>query len=363
MAPAVKVLRMSNNLTTEVAASFLGVSSARVRKLVQEGRIPAEKRGRDYFIRQDDLDAYQLYGRKPRGRPPMAEMPSERVRESPPPYRASGPVKMAVGRGEIFQGDTIEVLRGLPERSFQLIIADPPYFQVLVGESWDNAWQSPGDYLDWTLRWVRECRRVLAPDGLLYVFGQLGKREHIWLHACSMLAKEMQFHDMIIWDRAVGYNERYDSFTPQYEMVLALRHEANSKPYFNKDAVRLPYDEDTIETYLKDKRYKDRGARERHLRKGKYATNILRVPSLKGASKEKIGHPSQKPIALIEHLIASSSERGDHVLDPFLGSGTTAAACEQLGRTWVGVERDAGYCALAAKRVEALLVNPELSLA
>lgn len=278
-------------------------------------------------------------------------------------YHTSQFKTIVAGNGEIIVGDALEILPNLRDREFQLIIADPPYFQVLLEESWDNTWKSPDEYLEWTLEWVRECKKVLRPDGLLYVFGQLGKREHVWLHVCSLLAKEMQFHDMIIWDRAVGYNERYDSFTPQYEMVLALRHSSNSTPYFNKDAVRLPYEEEKIQSYLKDKRYKNKHAREQHLRKGKYATNILRVPSLKGSSKEKIGHPSQKPIALIQQLILSSSRLGDAVLDPFLGSGTTAAAAEELGRKWTGIELDPGYCELAKKRLAHILSEPELSLA
>ena len=170
-------------------------------------------------------------------------------------------------------------------------------------------------------------------------------------------AKEMQFHDMLIWDRAVGYNERRDSFTPQYEMVLVLRQESGSKPYFDKDAVRVPYDEATIQTYLRDKRYKDLAAREAHLRKGKFATNILRVPSLKGISSEKAGHPSQKPVALIENLIACSTRSGDAVLDPFLGSGTTAVCCEKLGRRWAGIEKNPAYAEIARKRLAALAVE------
>lgn len=257
-----------------------------------------------------------------------------------------------IGHGRIIAGDALQVLPTLPEQRFQLIIADPPYFQVLLEEEWDNAWPSAEAYLDWMVLWVRECKRVLRPDGLLYVFGQLGKREHVWLHVCSRLAQVMQFHDMIIWDRAVGYNERADSFTPQYEMILALRPEANAKTYFDKDALRIPYDEATIRTYSRDKRYKDKNARERHLCRGKYATNILRVPSLKGSSKEKIGHPSQKPVALIDHLIMSGSRKGDAVLDPFLGSGTTAESAEALGRYWTGIELNPDYTQIAKQRVE-----------
>jgi len=277
-------------------------------------------------------------------------------------YRTSNEPIQTIGNGEIRLGDALNVLPSLPSNHFQMIVADPPYFQVLLEEDWDNTWQSSDEYLNWTLEWVRQCKRVLKQDGLLYIFGQLGKREHVWLHTCSMLAKEMQFHDMVIWDRAVGYNERYDSFTPQYEMVLVLRHEANTKAYFDKDAVRLSYDEDKIQSYLRDKRYKDKEARERHLRKGKYATNILRVPSLKGSSKEKIGHPSQKPIALINQLISASTKKGDYVLDPFLGSGTTAASAQTLGRKWFGIESNAEYVKIAHKRIAEIISVPEFSL-
>lgn len=264
------------------------------------------------------------------------------------------PTTTKIGSGEIIHGDCLQVLPTLPTSSYQTIIADPPYFNVLLKENWDTAWASHRDYLDWTCSWVNECKRLLRPDGLFYIFGQPGKREHLWLHVCSMLCNQMQFHDMIIWDRAVGYNERYDSFTPQYEMILALRH-FDSEAFFDKDAVRIPYTEETIHRYLSDNRYKDKEARKEHLEKGKYATNILRVPSLKGTSKEKIGHPSQKPITLINHLVASSSRKGDSILDPFLGSGTTAASAQNQGRNWTGIESNADYIQISKKRIQTLL--------
>lgn len=350
------------NFTTADAAAYLGISQARVRRLVRDNRLPAEKRGRDLILKSSDLDAFARFGRKPVGRPQKESAPPLRLEDSAKPAYEVDSRAIAVGQGEIICGDAVRSLDRFASNQFQLIIADPPYFQVLLEHDWDNTWESPEAYLDWTLQWVRACRRVLREDGLLYIFGQLGKREHVWLHTCSMLAREMQFHDMLIWDRAVGYNERYDSFTPQYEMVLVLRKTAESRPYFDKDAVRLPYDEETIRLYMRDKRYKDKVAREAHLRKGKYVTNILRVPSLKGASKEKIGHPSQKPIALINQIVASSSRRGDWVLDPFLGSGSTAASCEGMGRRWIGIESNQVFAEMAKKRIEALLVNPELPL-
>jgi site-specific DNA-methyltransferase (adenine-specific) len=135
-------------------------------------------------------------------------------------------------------------------------------------------------------------------------------------------------------------------------MVLVLRKSKESKPYFDKDAVRISYDDETIKQYLKDKRYKDLDARRRHLEKGKYATNILRVPSLKGSSKEKVGHPSQKPIKLIEMLLLSATREGDFVLDPFLGSGTTALASQNLNRNFTGIEIESKYIEMAENRLK-----------
>lgn len=166
------------------------------------------------------------------------------------------------------------------------------------------------------MRWLREAMRVLVPGGLLYVFGQVGKRDHVWLRLQSRACAEVVKHDLIIWDRAIGYNERRDSFTPAYEMILVLC-KAGAPPRFDKDAVCEVYDAATRALYLKDKRYKDMEARRAHLERGKYAINVWRIPSLQGSSKEKVGHPTQKPLELIERLFLSSSHEGDVVFDRF----------------------------------------------
>jgi site-specific DNA-methyltransferase (adenine-specific) len=255
----------------------------------------------------------------------------------------------------LITGDSLGVLRQLPSATAQLVIADPPYFNVLA-EPWDRQWPDAESYLKWSLAWLAEAMRVLREDGLLYCFGQLGKREHTFLHLMSQAALRWQFHDLITWDRVVGYNERRDSFTPACELILVLRK--SDRPKFHKHAVREPYDAATRERYLKDKRYKDRVARLRHLEAGKFATNLWRIPSLKGASKEKCGHPSQKPLQLIERIIASSSDPGDLVLDPFLGSGTTAVAAERLRRRWLGIEINPRYARLTRERLASLMKQP-----
>lgn len=241
-------------------------------------------------------------------------------------------------------------MRKLAPRSAQLVIADPPYFRVL-DHDWDRQWRSADAYIEWSLTWMAGAMRVLRDDGLLYCFGQLGKREHTFLHLMSGAARRWHFHDLITWDRVVGYNVRRDSFTPATEMIFVLRKSA--KPKFHKDPVREPYDAKTVAEYLRDPRYKDRAARERHLAAGKFATNLWRIPSLKGNSGEKCGHPSQKPLKLIERIVLSSSDPGDLMLDPFLGSGTTAVVAKHFDRRWIGIENDAGFVAMARRRLRA----------
>lgn len=251
----------------------------------------------------------------------------------------------------IIYDDVLKVLPKFSSDTIQAVIADPPYYNVLK-EDWDTQWSQLNEYLEWCDVWTSQCMRILKEDGLFFIFGQLGKREHGFIHLMARLCEKFQFHDLFIWDRVVGYNDRRDSFTPAYEMILVLRK--GDKVKFNKDAVRIPYDSKTIEMYLRDKRYKDKQARLEHLSKGKYATNILSIPSLKGSSKEKCGHPSQKPVELITKLILCSSDKDDIIMDPFLGSGTTVVVAEAEGRNWVGIELNPGYCEISHKRLAEL---------
>lgn len=242
----------------------------------------------------------------------------------------------------------MELLAEQERESVQLIVADPPYHNVLSA-GWDRQWKGEDDYLSWSERWIHLSGQILKAGGLLFVFGQPGKREHAFIHLMSRASRILQFHDLVVWDRVVGYNERGDSFTPGYELALVLRKGNHAK--FRKDRWRTPYPEKTIEKYLRDKRYKNPEARRAHLEKGKYATNIVSIPSLKGSSSEKCGHPSQKPLKLIRNIILVGSDPGDTVLDPFLGSGTTAVAAIETERRWIGFENNPQYVDIASKRI------------
>lgn len=120
-------------------------------------------------------------------------------------------------------------------------------------------------------------------------------------------------------------------------MILVLRK--SEPPKFHKSAVREPYDVAKVKKYLRDNCCKNLAARKRHLAAGKFATNLWRMPSLKVNSKEKYGHPAQKPERLIERIVLSSSDPGDLVLDLFSGSGTNSLVAERHDRKFFGVEK------------------------
>ena len=249
----------------------------------------------------------------------------------------------------LIHGDCLEILPQIAEKSARLVIADPPYFRVL-SDAWDNQWADESAYLDWSLQWMQSAMRALVPGGLLYCLGQTGKREQVFLQLMARACAAFDYHDLIIWDRAVGYNERRDSFTPAYEMILVLR-KSGAAPHFDKNAVREKYSNATQARYLKDKRYKDLAARREHLKRGKYATNVWRVPSLKGNSREKCGHPAQKPEEIIRRIVLSSSAENDLILDPFAGCGTVAAVCAAQNRRSLSIEINAQFAQIARRRL------------
>lgn len=127
--------------------------------------------------------------------------------------------------------------------------ADSPYVRVQLETALDNVWEDEAAYLEWSEWWLRAAARVLRRYGLLFLFGQPGKREPAFLRLMPLACSILPFHDLIIWDRVVGANERRDSFTPCWGMILVLRG-GKGPPVFIKDAVREPYDPATIATYF-----------------------------------------------------------------------------------------------------------------
>lgn len=218
--------------------------------------------------------------------------------------------------------DCHEVLHELPDNSIQLIICDPPYNIQLAD------WDTHHNYLEWATDWLKEAERVLSPTGNIALFGGLqyqaeaGSGDLLTLISHMRTASKMRLVNLIIWNYPNGMGA---------QRFFANRHEEiawfgkTDKYFFDLDAVREPFDEETKKAYMKDKRLLAES-----IEKGKNPSNVWRMPRLNGNSKERVGHPTQKPRVVIQRLIKALSFPGSTVLDFFAGSGvTTRVAIEE----------------------------------
>ena len=241
----------------------------------------------------------------------------------------------------ILVGDCVELMDALPESSIDMVFADPPYNLQLGGElhrpnnskvdGVDDAWdQFDGfaAYDTFTRDWLKAARRVLKPDGTLWVIGSYHN-----IYRVGAILQDIGFWMLndVIWRKTNPMpNFRGRRFTNAHETLLWCARSQNSKYQFNYDAMKALND--------------DLQMRSDWL-----------LPLCTGAERlkknGKKAHPTQKPESLLYRVVLSSTEVGDVVLDPFFGSGTTGAVAKQLGRNYIGLERDPDYAKLAGKRL------------
>jgi site-specific DNA-methyltransferase (adenine-specific) len=233
--------------------------------------------------------------------------------------------------------DCLDVLRKIPDQSIQLAICDPPY-NINVA-----AWDDHSDYVDWAGKWIGEVERVLKPSGNFVLFGGLqyqseaGSGDLLSLMSWMRAHSSMALANLIVWNYPNGMSaQRF--FANRHEEIAWFARTA--KYYFDLDAVREPLDEVRLETYKRDKRLNPAS-----LEKGINPTNVWRIPRLNGNSKERVGHPTQKPKALIERLIRALSYPGSTVLDVFAGSGVTAAVAIETKRHSISSDADQSFLA------------------
>ena len=228
--------------------------------------------------------------------------------------------------------DCLDVLAKIPDRSIQLVICDPPY-NINVA-----AWDDLSHYVDWAGQWLREVERVLAPSGNFVLFGGLqyqseaGSGDLLSLMSWMRAHSEMLLANLIIWNYPNGVGaQRF--FANRHEEIAWFAK--TPKYFFDLDAVRRPLDPQTLEIYKRDKRLVPE-----NLDKGINPTNVWKIPRLNGNSKERVGHPTQKPKELIERLVRSLSFPGSTVLDFFAGSGVTARVAIECRRHSISADAD-----------------------
>jgi len=286
---------------------------------------------------------------------------------------------------KIILGDCLDVLRSVPDRSVDLVILDPPYWKI-VNEHWDFEWRTKSDYSKWCLDWFSEVARVIKRSGSLYLFGYT--RNLIYLYK-DIVELGFIFRQELIVDKGLrslggratkGYKQfpnttetiwffNYDSkpfikdFLKKRQKVLKLTAlDINTRlgVKVNGGGVWSLYTGNNIlaqvptramwkklqEVLEFDMPYEEIG-QTFNIDMG--ITNVWRDIDF---YKEKRFHPTQKPVALIERIVSASSQPGMIVLDPFMGAGSTALACINLKRDFIGIEKDPKFVEISNKRIE-----------
>ncbi len=243
---------------------------------------------------------------------------------------------------KILVGDCIEELRGLPPASVHAIFADPPYNLQLRGalhrpdhslvDAVDDDWDRFADYATYdrfTREWLTECRRVLRKDGTLWL---IGSYHNVFRLGTALQDLGFWILNDVIWRKANPMpNFRGRRFTNAHETLIWAARGQEAKYRFNYAAMKALND-------------------DLQMRSDWYIPLCTGNERLRDDDGNKV-HPTQKPEALLHRVILSCTQRGDVILDPFLGSGTTAAVARRLGRHYVGIERDPTYAAAAEKRI------------
>ncbi len=235
---------------------------------------------------------------------------------------------------KIICGDCIEVLGKVRKPFADLIFADPPFNIGYKYDKYDDKVKSDR-YIAWTRDWMAACKKVLKPDGSFYI--AIGDK---YAANVKIIADEigLVMRNWIIWHYTFGQQTK-DKFARSHTHIFYFVQD-KSNFTFNGYAVRVPSDRQLI--------YNDRRANPT----GKMPDDVWDSYSrVCGTFKERTGwHPCQMPESLLSRIIAVSSNKGDCVLDPFVGSGTTAAAALRLGRNYAGIEISADYAEKARRR-------------
>ncbi len=240
--------------------------------------------------------------------------------------------------------DAMKVLPMLPDAFADLIIIDPPYNLSKNFNGTKFSARSEGDYLEYLREWLPLVVSKLKPDGSLYLCGD-------WKCTAALqtaLSEHLHILNRITWQREKGRGAMHNWKNSMEDIWFAV---ANSNDYFfNVDAVKLR--RQVIAPYHSDGKPKD----WEETADGNYRMTCpsnfwddICIPFW--SMPENTDHPTQKPEKLIAKLILASSEKGDIIFDPFLGSGTTSVVAKKLGRHYCGIEENSEYCCWAEKRL------------
>lgn len=281
----------------------------------------------------------------------VLRMEAQRSRASHSPHSLQNDDALASYRNQVTVGDSIALMEKLPAGSVDVVFADPPYNLQLQGalqrpdqsdvDAVDDAWDqfdSFAAYDAFTSAWLLAARRVLKPNGTLWV---IGSYHNIFRVGASLQDLGYWVLNDVVWRKTNPMpNFKGRRFANAHEtLIWAARSEAGKKYTFNYDALKAANEDVQMRS-------------------------DWTLPICTGGERLKDGegnkvHPTQKPEALLARVLLASTKPGDLVLDPFFGTGTTGAVAKKLGRDFIGFEREHAYADAARARIEAVEPVPD----
>jgi modification methylase len=254
--------------------------------------------------------------------------------------------------GQIIQRDCIEAMAALPDACVDMVFADPPYNLQLGGDlfrpegsrvdavddDWDK-FDTFASYDTFTRAWLKEARRILKPNGTLWV---IGSYHNIFRVGAALQDAGYWILNDIVWRKSNPMpNFRGTRFTNAHETLIWASRSEDSRYTFNYRAMKALNDELQMRSDWV-------------------------IPICSGGERVKTdgvkAHPTQKPEALLYRVLLACTNPGDIVLDPFFGTGTTGAVARRLGRQWIGIEREKRYVKVAEERIASTLELDESAM-
>ena len=227
-------------------------------------------------------------------------------------------------------GDAIEELKKIPSKSVQLIVTDPPYnLNKDYGNNQDKL--EFEEYLEFSRQWLKEANRILMDNGTIYVF--MGMRYISYIYQILEQELGLHFNSWITWFYTQGIGKT-KGFSPRHDDILMFTKHPK-KFVFNLDAIRVP-----------QKFY-----RSVNNMRGANPGNVWEFSHMHYCNRNRKKHPTQKPEGLFERMILASSNEGDMVVDPFVGSGTMLRVCQQTKRKGIGIDINPEYISMTEERL------------
>jgi modification methylase len=276
-----------------------------------------------------------------------------RIAEQPASLRPATAAKRELSLDTILQGDCVAEMARLPDKSVDMIFADPPYNLQLGGDLFrpegsrvdavDDEWdkfESLTTYDNFTREWLEQARRILKDNGTIWV---IGSYHNIYRVGALLQDADFWILNDIVWRKTNPMpNFRGTRFTNAHETLIWCAKDEKARYTFNYRAMKALND-------------------DLQMRSDWLLPICSGGERVKGEDGGK-AHPTQKPEALLYRILLACTKPGDVVLDPFFGTGTTGAVARRLGRRWIGIERETSYVKVARERIDSTLPLDESAM-